>query len=778
MKIGVITLFGDNYGNKLQNLAVQTLLEGFGAEVQTIVVKKCFGVKKPFELREEIKKLNPIYVCKVANNRFKNKVFYKNQSDGIIKSIIFKRRENVLELQTKRRDKFRGFTEKHLKIADFTLSVTNVEDYDLDSFDFFIAGSDQVWNPTQPEPSSLYFLSFAPQYKRIALSPSFGVSKIPQYEKEVFAKRINEIPHLSVREEQGAKIIKELTGREATVLSDPTMCVSKEDWDAIIEKPDFIDGQDYVLTYFLGNETNKYRRYIENYAKKNNLKVIDVYDLRKPQYYCVDPAEFLYLIKNAKAVFTDSFHGSVFSIIFETPFVVFDRISDGGNSMGSRLQTLLKTFGFQDRKFPVQNDKLLDIDFSTTQQTLAIQKKKMTEFLQNAFKAEKPQEQEKLGVLDNKKDCCGCGACFNACPKQCITMQKDEEGFLYPVIDKEKCIDCGLCKKVCPVLRKTETSEKAKAYVGYNSNKVERKNSSSGGIFNVLASEIISLGGYVYGAGFKDDFSVAHYGVNSSEELYKLQTSKYVQSNTEKCYPKIKEQLDKGELVYFSGTPCQVEGLKSYLGKEYENLYTQDIICHGVPSPEVWKSYLELIGGKPKNVSFRDKTHGWHYFSMKIKTNKRKHLKRLDQDVYTRLFLDNTILRPSCYACHFKKENRISDFTLADCWDLSLVDNLLKDDDKGISLFFANTEKAQKLIERIKDKAVIKEVDCARAKASQKVMVTSVKMPESRPVFFETASVKGFKETIRIWYNPNPISNFKKTLIYYKSKIRRIIKRG
>ena len=202
----------------------------------------------------------------------------------------------------------------------------------------------------------------------------------------------------------------------------------------------------------------------------------------------------------------------------------------------------------------------------------------------------------------NKKDCCGCGACFNACPKQCIVMQKDEEGFLYPIINKEKCIDCGLCKKVCPALKKKEVGGQAKAYVGYNIDKVERKNSSSGGIFNVLANEIVSLGGHVYGAGFKEDFSVAHYSVDKKEDLCKLQTSKYVQSNTEKCFSKIKEQLNNGELVYFSGTPCQVEGLISYLGKEHENLYTQDIICHGVPSPEVWKAYLELIGGKPKSV--------------------------------------------------------------------------------------------------------------------------------------------------------------------------------
>ncbi len=778
MKVGVITLFGDNYGNKLQNLAVQKILESHGADVETIILDVKQGVRKPTAKCQTAKKLLPNYIVKVLKSRFKNKYLYKNERDGVFKSIKFTKNTDWKDLQKNREESFKKFTDKNIKISPNTLSLINKDEEWLESYDYFIAGSDQVWNPTYPETSSLNFMQFAPIEKRIALAPSIGLSKLPNHVKSLYEKWLNEIPNLSVREQAGANIIKELTGREVPVLADPTLCVAKETWEKVEEKPNFDTETPYVLTYFLGNETNKYRRFIEKYAKKSGCKIINVFDLRESEHYAVNPAEFIYLIHNAKTVFTDSFHGSVFSIIFKTPFVIFDRVETGGKGMSSRIETLLKTFSLQDRKFPISLSKIDSVVFSNCDKVIENLTAKTNDFLNNAFanKINRDEKTQKL-VLDKKEDCTGCNACAEICPHNAIEMKADCEGFYYPVIDESRCVNCNLCKKVCPVIQNKLSSFSPRAYVGYSADKEIRENSSSGGMFSVLANAVIEKGGWVYGATFDDKFIVCHNGVNDKQGVKKLRTSKYVQSDARNVFSDVKIKLNNNELVFFSGTPCQIEGLLSYLGKYYENLYTQDIVCHGVPSPAVWKAYLETFKGKKKQVSFRDKKYGWHYFSMHIKTSKKNYIRRLDQDVYTKLFLDNVILRPSCYACHFKKEVRNSDFTLADCWNCSSLDLSLKDDDKGLSMIFVNSEKGKTLFDELGNKVVSQQIDYSKAIKLQTAATKSVNKTEQRAVFFESVSVKGYKETIKNWYGGNAIVELKKNLIYLKTKLRNFIKK-
>ena len=768
MKVGIVTLFSDNYGNKLQNLAVQTLLERMGCEVVTLVPEIKNGIRKPFSYKDKLKKLSLSYAIRFLRSRKLNKKIAKHEQTEVAKVLIQNRKQS-----------FREFTQKYLHVADKVLSIFNCDENWLANYDCFVCGSDQIWNPTSPVPSKLFFLGFAPKEKRVALSPSFGVTKLPDYVKSIFSQRIKEIPNLSVREEKGAKIIKELTGREVPVLADPTLCVSREEWRRIEEKPSFDTDTPYVFTYFLGNQTRKYRRYIDKYAKVNGYKVINVFDLREPEYYTVNPAEFIYLIHHAKAVFTDSFHGSVFSIIMKTPFVVFDRVGNG-SGMSSRIETLLKTFSLENRKYPVAIDKISNANFSGCDDIISELTKKTEDFLAKAFSstyAGKDALVTNSYVLAKQEDCSGCTACVEICPRKCIEMKTDDEGFYYPVIDQDKCVQCNLCRNTCPAVKSLQSDFSPIAYVGYNKDSEARKNSSSGGIFSALAQVILSKGGWVYGASFDHSFVVHHTGVKCINDIVKLRASKYVQSDVRGVFSQIKNKLQDGELVYFSGTPCQVEGLLSYLGKNYENLYTQDIVCHGVPSPKVWKAYLKVVGGKPKSVSFRDKTHGWHYFSMKIRTSNKKHLKRLDQDVYTRLFLDNVILRPSCYACHFKKEVRNADFTLADCWNGKVLGLSLKDDDKGLSMIFVNSAKGKELFNTLKDKVTLQQVEYDKALMAQSAATRSVNKTEQRTVFFESANVNGYEYTIKNWYGKNFISNTKKNLVYLKTKLKRKLKK-
>lgn len=244
-----------------------------------------------------------------------------------------------------------------------------------------------------------------------------------------------------------------------------------------------------------------------------------------------------------------------------------------------------------------------------------------------------------------------------------------------------------------------------KAYLGINKNEEIREESSSGGIFTVIAQEILRDGnGIVFGAAFDENFIVKHIEICDEKELYKLRTSKYVQSDISNTYQRAESYLKKGKNVLFTGTPCQIEGLKSYLMKEYENLYTQDIICHGVPSPLIWekyKNYRKKVDSKnPENINFRNKDNGWHEFNLKFSYDNGKYSKSQNKDLYMKAFLDNLILRDSCYKCSFKKYNRNSDITLADFWGIENIKSKL-DDNKGISLIIVNSKKGQSILNRI-----------------------------------------------------------------------------
>lgn len=380
------------------------------------------------------------------------------------------------------------------------------------------------------------------------------------------------------------------------------------------------------------------------------------------------------------------------------------------------------------------------------------------------------------------KKCNGCHVCFNICPQNAITMVEDEKGFKYPSIDKEKCTDCGLCEKKCPILNKKENKEnKPQAYACYNKDEKIRLQSSSGGIFTLLAEHILNNDGVVVGASFDKEFMVKHIIVNNIEDLNKLRTSKYLQSNIGNIYREVKDLLNSNKLVLFTGTPCQINGLFSYLGKEYENLYTQDIICHGVPSPKVWKKYLEYRKSKdnkePIKINFREKTEGWKLFSLIFKySDEKKYEKNQTQDLFMQAFLRDACLRESCYACSFKEKNRKSDITLADFWG---IQNVLPemDDDKGTSLVIVNTEKGKKLYEEIKEKTVYKEVDFEKSIEFNKAMYKSAEKPKLVDEFFDNLDKLEFDKLVKKYTVVRKPSFIRRVLRKCKRIAKKILKR-
>ena len=345
---------------------------------------------------------------------------------------------------------------------------------------------------------------------------------------------------------------------------------------------------------------------------------------------------------------------------------------------------------------------------------------------------------------ENKENCCGCTACKNICPKNAIEMKEDEEGFLSPNIDKEKCIDCGLCKKVCPIINKVPNKPpiQQEAYVVNNKNVLVRKQSTSGGAFTAIAEYVIKNNGIVYGASFDNNFNVQHNYTTNINDLQKFRGSKYVQSDVKNTFREVRDFLNAGKMICYSGTPCQIEGLKKYLGKEYENLITVDVVCHAVPSPLVWRKYLHYQKKKLKmnniiQVLFRDKSkYGYKYSTMTIKADNKIYQAGVETDPFLRAFFEDLSVRPSCYNCQFKKQYRVSDFTIWDCFEVEKFDNKL-DDDKGTSRILIHTKKGKKVFDEISNQFDYKKIDVDDIVQGVKEMYFSVSKNQNRENFFK-----------------------------------------
>lgn len=351
--------------------------------------------------------------------------------------------------------------------------------------------------------------------------------------------------------------------------------------------------------------------------------------------------------------------------------------------------------------------------------------------------------------IKDKKLCCGCNACVQRCPKQCISVQEDEEGFLYPIVDLSICIDCGLCEKVCPVLNQGSERNPIEVFAAVNKDDSIRMQSSSGGIFTALAEQIIQEKGVVFGARFDEKWEVKHDYTETIEGLKAFRGSKYVQSRIGDTFSKAEFFLKAGRKVMFTGTPCQIAGLRLFLRKEYENLLAVDIICHGVPSPMVWRKYLgekTQQGGLEsiQSISFRNKNTGWKSYSFQIEYDK-NHLKSsfseyASQNIFMKGFLADLYLRPSCYACPTKKLKSGSDITLGDFWGIQHIKPEL-DDDKGICSFIINTRKGmewQNKLEILKYK-----FDFADVVKGNPSLVYSVDIPEKRAAFYDKLRTSG-----------------------------------
>lgn len=346
--------------------------------------------------------------------------------------------------------------------------------------------------------------------------------------------------------------------------------------------------------------------------------------------------------------------------------------------------------------------------------------------------------------ITDKVKCCGCTACFNICLKKCISMQPDTEGFLYPIVDKKQCVNCGLCEKVCPILNYKPIEEKTPAaYVIRTKNQNDLMQSTSGGFSTPLAQWFFSKGGSVWTASYDDNWNVVHREFTKDDvDFSKTRGSKYVQSYLGDTYTKIQDELKKGRWVCFIGTTCQVYGLKEFLKKDYENLITVDLVCHGTPSPKLWEKYIDFqtkkYNSRITDINFRNKTYGYHSGTMMLKfENGKKYTGSARVDYMLKSFFSEIASRPSCYTCKFKQLNRVSDYTVFDCWHMG---ELLgkKDDDRGYTNLLVHTDKGGELLKEIAAAYEIFQVDAEKAIALDGIMVRNSATPHKDRASFYT----------------------------------------
>lgn len=734
-RVGIITLYGNsNYGNKLQNYAVQELYRMHGFEADTIVYRK-----------------------KSWKRKIKSCLKYLNKAE--------RKRERALA----------EFSKKYLTVKEVVNEDGQIDAALSKEYDFFSVGSDQVWNPLiRKNERDNFFLSFANRNQRICLSPSISTDTIPKELRKLYVHRLRGFPYLSCREEEGAKLIEEMTGLPCHHLIDPTLAISKENWTEFEERCPI--NKPYALLFFLGDISEDVTNLVDVIRQTHKIDVICPSDPRS-EYYAINPKQFVYLIDNASIVLTDSFHAAAFSINMNTPFYVFNRRSSQSVSekMSSRIVSLTRSTGLSGRYVDDISTLVkpsLNCDFTIANDYLMQARSEMNEYLEKCLTQ---KEIKPISLPEN--ECTGCGVCSLICPTHSIEMQLDEEGFMAPSIKRDTCINCAKCVKHCPCLIPGESRQSGDVYAAYNKNELEIKMSSSGAVFPILAEYVLEQGGIVAGASFVDNMKVVHTLASSMEEMKSQRFAKYIQSDVGSAFQGVECKLNDGVPVLFTGTPCQVAGLSSFLKKHYDNLYLVDCSCHGVPAPGLWDKWIRefetLHACTIKKVNFRAKTgKNWNQYSVEYETDNGKLSFPKNEDIYLKAFRQNLSLRKSCYACHFKGWNRCADLTVGDFWGIEQVCPEMAHE-TGTSMVLVHTNQGKKLLSAVSSQMAIKKVETEKAESVNDATWASVKLPAQRNKFMTQALESSFSEAVRCFEVKKKNSIFRRAFRKLKRQIAR-----
>lgn len=696
-----MTFFRNNYGSALQCYATKMFLQKNGYECD-VLYEYSYGYEK---LKNRIKYLSKIALCSLLYREFA-----KNRKE-------IKRSERKAALSIESKFLIDWFCETVLQPKGLEYSLLNDKRF-ADVYDFFIAGSDQIWGGgylVRP----FMFLEFAPNEKKIALCPSFGVETIKKFNVRPFKKSINKFKTLSVREKSGQRIIADLTGRQVPILSDPVMLLNIDEWHEFAENSS-IRHQNYVFVHFLDMPSASTIQSINQIAETLNFDIIcfannySTYDSLKGHTF-VDgsPYDYVSLIENASFVCTDSFHTSHFSIIFNRKFCTFERNYGHQNKQSTRIHNLFSTYKCNER-FIV--DSLIPEEVLNASPNFDVIKETKTKEIQDYLLSSIPQtslvKNEK--DLKSEKNCTGCMACVAICPKEAISTTYSEFGYRIPAVDNSKCVQCGLCAKVCKMSLAQSKSSTRDAYIAYNTDDDMRLRSASGGVFSSLAKSFIEQGGVVAGSNLSfenGEITVKHIVVDNENDMILLLGSKYVESDCSSVYRSIEDYLKKGIAVLFCGTSCQVKALYCYLEIRHINtnsLYTIDLICHGVPGIKLLRDYLGETGFKFENISdlkFRIKNDRVISYQFSGKTDNLGDMNiPASHSSYYDLFLHSDSYRDQCYHCAYANDHKPGDITIGDYFEarqdypeLFQTGSILSDSDY-LNCLLANSVKGYELL--------------------------------------------------------------------------------
>lgn len=670
-KVGIMTWFSyNNYGTVLQAYATSKFIEKLGYEPQIIN-----------------------YIPKVR----KTNIFDIKGAQIVKKIYEIKNKKKYTKILQEINQKSEEFKSNNLKLT--TPCETEIELTEISQDKLaIICGSDQIWSPLSFDKH--YYLDFVDQSKKIAYAPSFGVSTIPYNLKEKTEELLKDFKYLSARELKGQEIIKELSEKKATLVVDPTLLLTEKDW---VKKLNLNKNEEkYIVCYFLGYQKEYYST-AKKIAKELNYKIIiipgNTHYLDKNKYKDLNicsPQKFVELIMNAKFVITDSYHGMLFSINFNKDFLIFKRFKDKKkSSQNSRIYTILKEYNLSDRMYhknmSIQKIISSKINYENVNKILDAKRRKSIEYLKSSIK-EIEQVTEKAVEKNSEKItnmCTGCGMCQSVCPKNCILISQNDNGFYSYKIDKSKCINCGLCRKVCAQCVSNRNKIKSqKIYSVFSKKKDIIESSSSGGIAYHLAEYAINEEMKVIGCTYDITKNIAkHIVISKKEDIKKLSGSKYIQSYTVDAFKEIKK-MKSGLII---GTPCQIASINNYLTnvKKRENFILVDLICHGVPTYNLWKNIIQKYNNI-NSIKFRDKK----YNSKKVLTINNFKVK---DNMYYDFFNSSLIFNECCYDCNYR-ETSCADIRIGDYWGPKSKTN--KD---GISMVISNTAKGEKIINQLRN---------------------------------------------------------------------------